>query len=174
MRNNVTALIVAAHQLSPILERFRTQYILAPAAALPAHVTIYIPFLPESLIDHAALGRLADICGRRRRFEFTLDGIGRFPSAGVLYLTPRSCRPFAELHAAVQGEFPDLRPDFSPPVFHLTVAQGQPVQSLDSIEATFLRDYTARLPWHETAVDLRLYVKRDGVWSYRERFGLNA
>jgi 2'-5' RNA ligase len=139
-----TAIIVPVGAAEPILGRWRTQFVPAAAAGVPAHVTIIYPFLSGKGIDEDVVGEVRRLVARHPSFTVTFTGCGRFPD--VLFVVPDPDDPFRALTTEVFGRWPEAPPYgglITDPVPHLTITHG--ASSKDAAEAEL--DVRARLPF---------------------------
>lgn len=174
MFNEYSVLVAMAPRADAVLRSFRARYVLTPATEMPAHVTIYVPFLPGEEITQKVLDDLRALFAPVAPFDATFARIGRFERAGVLYLAPEPAAPFDALHALVQARYPQLRSRFTPYTMHLTVAQGQTTGRLDVVDSMFYQTHNADLPLRETIREIGLFVKHEGSWSPRATFPLGG
>jgi hypothetical protein len=96
--------------------------------AIPAHVTILVPFVEPALVDETEVKRVVSEFGA---FDFVLDRVERFED-GLRWLHPEPSEPFAELTAAVWARWPDHPPyegvhDEVVPHLTITVPDDPPV-----------------------------------------------
>jgi hypothetical protein len=89
---------------------------------VPAHVTILFPFADAAAVDEASV---AELVGRFRAFDFTLDRLEHFED-GTAWLRPVPSAPFVDLTAAVMERFPGHAPyegAFDEVIPHVTVTR---------------------------------------------------
>ncbi|MDX3520531.1 2'-5' RNA ligase family protein [Streptomyces scabiei] len=164
-----SGLIVRVPEAEPLVRVWRDRLDPSARAGVPAHVTVFFPFLDASRIDEGVCAATAEVVGRHQSFEARFDHSGRFP--GVLYLAPERDAGFRRLTEAIVERWPEYPPfdgQFDDVVPHLTVAQGQDEAVVEKVEA----DLLAGLPvvaW-VSAVDLLVH---DGTrWRQRACFPL--
>ena len=164
MRTDTTALIVPLLPLQTLLQPFLLEHIRSPAAQVPPHITLHVPFLPLISITSKVLDDIGQLCAVISPFAVRLATFKRFPLAGVVYLQPEPTEPFLELSRAIQRRYPEAPPDFPDPVMHLTLAYGYAATELDNIEHLFTQLYSQHLPLEAEATTVSLYVKQDNIW----------
>ena len=158
-------MLVAVPEAEPIVGEWRRRHTHDAPLGLAAHVTLLFPFVPATRVPEAE-ERLARLIVRRRCFEVSFGSTALWPE--VLYLEPEPAEPFAELTAAIAGEWPEHPPyegAHETVIPHLTVAESDDAALLRSIAAevelhlpvvaavtaasVFVEDEDAR--WHEHA-----------------------
>lgn len=169
---NITALSIPFYELESLLKPFRQRHIHTPAVHVPPHVTLHVPFKPYHTITKTTLTELTDLFSQTASFSCSLQKLGRFPAAGVLYLSPEPAAPFLTLSYQLQQTYPEAPLEFAEPVMHLTIAQGGSDINLDHLEAQFLQEYAHRLPLQVKATAVCLHVKRDETWVKENTFPL--
>lgn len=153
------------------LQPFRVSHIMTPAITMPPHVSLFGPFKDMETITQDDIQSLKDVFESFPRFHFTMRQTGRFSPIHVLYLDPEPATPFLALRRAIQAKFPELVPNFSDPVIHLTLARVNNGE-LDQVEAMFHREFGDRLPIEATVTEVGVYEKRDNAWHPRLSFAL--
>lgn len=73
----------------------------------PAHITLFIPFVPFDSLDETCQ-TLREICSDISPFDVTLDGYGEFPT--VLFMKPQDPAPIHQLFQSLFFHFPDYPP----------------------------------------------------------------
>ncbi|MTI96285.1 MAG: 2'-5' RNA ligase family protein [Firmicutes bacterium] len=142
------------------LERFRRQYINHSGRDIPFHVTLLDSF-PLPAVDEA--NKLKRIARETSRFEFVANPISSFPTTNVLYLTPSPLAPIEELTQRLYRVFPEFRPQTGFPVFHMTVALGNPEPQNKEIIATYFAQF-GKQPLPLRAKSLSVYTQSDEQW----------
>ena len=143
-----TALVLLVPESEPLVSWFRSRHDPSAAQGMPAHITIFYPFVPAAAVTTEVTVRLDDLLGPVPPFDFRLAATGRFP--GVLYMPPEPAHPVLDLTRVVHGAFPECTPyggAFEEPVPHLTVAQAESADQLDRVEQGVLR--RLQCTWHE-------------------------
>ncbi|MBA3468791.1 MAG: 2'-5' RNA ligase family protein [Herpetosiphonaceae bacterium] len=172
MRPDLTALIVPLHQLTPLLQPFLLQHVQSPAATVPPHITLHMPFLPATAITPRVLSDLAQLCAATPAFDSKLGNLSRFPQAGVLYLEPDPDTALLALSTEIQRRYPEAPADFPEPIMHLSLSYAYAAADLDRIERLFKQAYQQDLPLNAAATSVSLYVKRNNVWHEHTVFPL--
>ena len=168
-----TALVVPVFEAVSSIQPFRAEHIPTAAVAIPPHVTIRSHFVPFEDIDGRLDNELVAFFGSRPRFRFTLERMGRFLEADVLYLDPEPEEPFQALMRSLNRTFPQAPPDPHPNrKMHVTIARCG-VEGMDEMENRFLRECGSSLPIEAVAREVWLYEKLDGAWHKRKRFHLS-
>ncbi|WP_218004474.1 2'-5' RNA ligase family protein [Microtetraspora niveoalba] len=161
-----TSLIVRTPEAEPIVSRWRERFDPSAAYGVPAHVTVLYPFLEYARIDAAVVAELRELFSGHAAFESRLARCGRFP--GILYLVPEPEERFVALTEAVAARWPEAPPyrgQFDEVIPHLTVADGD---DLDTIE----REVAARLPVVVRALSVSLEVFDGERWRQEAEFPL--
>ncbi len=97
----------------------REEYDADSFAKVPAHFTLFYPFVPADQSDLVA-EILKPICGKHPAFDVTLEKYGQFED--VVFLEPSEPEPFIALYESLAEAFPDYaREDFYP---HLTLGRA--------------------------------------------------
>jgi 2'-5' RNA ligase len=136
---------------------------------LPSHVTVLYPFMPESAVDDAVEGRLADVLGTCPAFAFELAEMARFP--GVLYVRPQPAPPFVTMTEAIVRAWPRYVPyegQFRDVVPHVTVLDRSPEP--DGLAAAV----EALLPCAARADEVWLMAQTGDRWDRRAQVRLGS
>jgi 2'-5' RNA ligase len=169
-----SALVVLAPQAEPLVKAVRDQFDPQVAgAAVPAHLTVLVPFMLPTALTPAVHKRLADLCARQPAFDYALAEVRRFPE--VLYLAPEPEAPFRALTQSVVESFPDYPPyggKFADVVPHLTLAELPDLAHMEQIAAAFKALFAPRLPLRLRAEEVVLLDNDAGEWRARETFRL--
>ncbi|MFQ5943002.1 MAG: 2'-5' RNA ligase family protein [Anaerolineales bacterium] len=89
-------------------------------AKVPAHFTIFYPFIPADQSDEAA-EVLGPICAQHSTFDVTLERYGQFEDA--IFLEPTDPEPLIALYKSLAGAYPEFaREDYYP---HLTLGRAK-------------------------------------------------
>jgi 2'-5' RNA ligase len=131
-----TALVVATPEAEHAIGRFYREHSAAGREGMPPHITLLVPFVSASLLDHEVEARIRSVMATREPFDYWLDRIERWPG-GILYLAPQPSLPFVELTEALVAEFPDHPPyaaEHDEVIPHATVAVSADDRLLDRIE----------------------------------------
>jgi 2'-5' RNA ligase len=133
-----TALVVASPEVEPLTGETYAAYSRAGREGMFPHITLLVPFVPDTLLDDAVEARLRSVLERFEPFDYVLARLARFPENGVLYFAPEPAAPFVELVRALSAEFPDYPPydgvhDTIVP--HATIADSDDAALLDQLEA---------------------------------------
>ena len=171
-----SALIIAAPEAEPFVKAFRDRFDSSAAAGVPAHVTILYPFVSPGEITAAMLAELREFFARFPAFDFTLPETRRF--SDVLYLAPSPAEPFKALTQAVVERYPDYQPyggvySVSDVIPHLTIADVDQPEQLESIEREFRQQHGVRLPMRSKANEVLLIENSSGRWETRQAFQLS-
>ena len=164
-----SALIIPVPSIEPAIAEYRSRFDPAASLGMPAHVTVFYPFLRfwPSASDVEAELQLA--LARCESFQFKLAGVRKFP--GVLYLAPDPPEPFIDATSAIQERWPRLRPyggAHAEIVPHLSVAHDSwPLHLEGALEELLPMEAEAREVWW-------LEQDRSGRWSRRCRIPLRA
>ena len=87
---------------------------------VPAHFTIFFPFIPAEQSDEAAT-KLRPVCAKHPRFEVTLDRYGQFEDA--VFLEPTDIESLVALYESLAAAYPEYgRDDYHP---HLTLGRAK-------------------------------------------------
>jgi len=162
MRETYTAISIPVPD-AMFLQSFRLKHISTPAATMPPHISLFGPFKEMESIDEKVVQDLKEITNSFPRFHFSMHKTGCFPHIQVLYLEPEPAAPFKTLHRAIREKFPEVTPDFSDPVMHLTLARVKD-GDLENVEAEFYSEFGIQLPSEATASEVGVYEKRNSVW----------
>ena len=170
MRERFTALSIPVEE-AYFLQPFREQHILTPAAKKPPHVTVYSPFIEMEFVSEQVIQNLTDTIASFDQFSYTLKSTGHFSDIGVLYLSVEPSETFQALSQAIQKKFPDLKPLFSEPILHVTLAR---VKDINTVEKAFYQEYGDQLPIHAIGKEVCLYEKYENTWHKRKTFSLSS
>ncbi|MBJ3813299.1 2'-5' RNA ligase family protein [Streptomyces flavofungini] len=91
-RSIVVAKVPAAEA---VVAAVRLRYDESARAGMPAHITVFSPFLPAGRLTPDVLDELGRLVARHRAFDVTFAGLGRFPVA--LWLAPEPPQPLRSL-----------------------------------------------------------------------------
>lgn len=103
--------------------RLRERMDPSAAQGIPAHVTLLVPFMPQSELTDVVRSTLSRIIATEPVFTVTFPSVARWPN--VVYLPPEPDEPFRRLTAALVAAFPEYLPyegKHEAVVPHLTVA----------------------------------------------------
>jgi 2'-5' RNA ligase len=112
-------LIIPPKPVQAFSYALREEYDPESFAKVPAHFTIFYPFVPADQSDEAA-GVLKPICAKQSPFEVTLDRYGNFDD--VVFLEPSDPATLLALYKSLADAYPQFaRDDYHP---HLTLGRG--------------------------------------------------
>ena len=118
-------LIIAPKPVQAFAYPLREEYDPKSFAKVPAHITLFYPFVPAALAEEEG-GKLESICGKFSPFEVTLDHYTRLDDA--MALEPAEPEPILALYQALAKAYPDYsRADYRP---HLTLARASDPSSI--------------------------------------------
>ncbi|THV26684.1 2'-5' RNA ligase family protein [Glycomyces paridis] len=170
-RDGQTALLVVVDEVEGLVGPWRRRYNASAAAGLPAHVTVIVPFLDIERIDAAVSAELASLFAGQEPFGVVFERVGGFP--GVRYLAPSAVDRFRELTGAVVARWPEAPPyggvhdEVNP---HLTVANGQPPEVFEAVEAAM----RAGLSIAAEVSSVSLFVHEGRRWHRSAEFRLDG
>jgi len=112
-------LIIAPKPVQAFAYSLREEYDPKSFAKVPAHITLFYPFVPAALAEEEG-GKLKSICGKISRFEVTLDHYTTLDDA--VALAPAEPAPILALYQALAKTYPDYaQADYRP---HLTLGRA--------------------------------------------------
>jgi 2'-5' RNA ligase len=94
---------------------------------IPPHITLLFPFVAARSVTRETRAALAELFRSQPAFEYSFNGLGRFPDENVLYLAPEPADPFVALTRAITSGFPEHQPyggAYADVVPHMTVHTG--------------------------------------------------
>ncbi|XVU30328.1 2'-5' RNA ligase family protein [Actinoplanes sp. CA-054009] len=153
-----SALILAVGEAEPVVSAHRERLDAAAGWGVPAHITVFYPFLPPAELDEHVLAALTGLAASVPAFFCTLERVDWFGD-NVVWLAPAPATPIVTLTAAVTARFPRIRPydgQFTDIVPHLTIGHGHPRPVLEAAAA----EVTRHLPIHARVDALRLIAGR--------------
>jgi len=113
-------LIVPPKPVQAFAYPIREEYDPDSFAKVPAHFTIFYPFVPADQSDRAAKV-LEPICARHPAFDVTLERYGQFEE--VVFLEPSNPEPLIALYKSLAEAYPDhAREDYYP---HITLGRAK-------------------------------------------------
>jgi 2'-5' RNA ligase len=113
-------LIIPPKPVQAFSYALREEYDPDSFAKVPAHFTIFYPFVPAGQSDEAG-EVLKPICAKHSPFEVTLDRYGQFEDA--VFLEPSDPDPLIELYKSLAKAYPEFtRDDYHP---HLTLGRDK-------------------------------------------------
>jgi len=163
-----TALLVPVPELDPLVARWLPE---STVEGVDAHLTVLVPFLPESRVDEGVLGELRRIFAGHEAFDLAFPRVGRFP--GTLYLAPEPTLPLLALTAAVYERWPECPPyegRFADVVPHLTVVHEKGAEVFEEARMAL----EPLLPVFARVTDVELLCFDGRRWNLRERFPLGG
>ena len=169
-----SALVVLAPEAEPLVKDYRDQHDPSAALGVPAHLTVLYPFHPPALAP-TVMARLAALFAEFAAFDYSLIELRRFP--GVLYLAPEPEAPFRALTRRVAEAFPDYPPyggKFADIIPHLTLAQLEDADRLETVAAHFHATCGPQLPLRLRAKAVALMDNDHGDWRVCATFRLGA
>jgi hypothetical protein len=153
------------------LDAFRRTEMKTSHPILGPHVTLLGALRPREVTD-AAVERLSAITASFPAIPCTFSQFGVFPDASFLHLSPYPITPLESLHRLILEALPDHQPDFTEPIFHLSVACGFDLPSLPALMDRAHTQLDAHLPLRTTLRQLCLRDRVSGVWRTRQIFVL--
>ena len=112
-------LIIAPKPVQAFAYPLREEYDPKSFAKVPAHITLFYPFVPAALAEEEG-SKLESICGKFSPFEVTLDHYATLDDA--VALEPAAPEPILALYQALAKAYPDYaRADYRP---HLTLGRA--------------------------------------------------
>jgi hypothetical protein len=160
-----TALLVAVPEAEPVVGAHRAALDRVASWGIPAHITVFYPFLPPPEVGEPVRARLASLFGSLPSFEAVLTRVSWFGSE-VVWLAPEPGEPFKRMTGAVADRFAPLSPyggQFADVVPHLTVGDRAPLAALTAAAA----DIAPRLPIRTSVRSVRLVEGRTGEVPWR-------
>ena len=115
-----TLLIIPPQPVQAFAFPLREEYDPDSFVKVPAHFTIFHPFVPAEESDEAA-EKLQPVCAKQSPFEVTLDHYGYFED--VVFLEPVDPEPLRALYGALAHVYPEFARDNWHP--HLTLGRGK-------------------------------------------------
>jgi len=113
-------LIIPPKPVQAFAYSLREEYDPDSFAKVPAHFTIFYPFVPAETSDEAA-EVLGPICAQHSPFDVNLERYGQFDE--VVFLEPSDPEPLIELYRSLAEAYPDYaRGDYHP---HLTLGRAK-------------------------------------------------
>jgi 2'-5' RNA ligase len=113
-------LIIPPKPVQAFSYALREEYDPESFAKVPAHFTIFYPFVAAEQSDEAA-EVLKPICAKHPAFDVTLEKYGQFED--VVFLEPSDPEPIIALYKSLAEAYPDhARDDFHP---HLTLGRAK-------------------------------------------------
>ena len=113
-------LVVPPKPVQAFAYPLREEYDPDSFAKVPAHFTIFFPFVPADQSDKAA-ETLGPICAHHSPFEVSLERYGQFED--VVFLEPSDPEPLIALYRSLAEAYPEYaRDDYYP---HLTLAKAK-------------------------------------------------
>jgi hypothetical protein len=166
-----STLLVPVPEAEPATAPWWPQWEPPKARGVPAHVTVFFPFLRRRELTDEVLALIAEAVGGVRPFDAVFARTGRFER--TLFLVPEPAAPFAELTRRLVERFPDRRPyrgehgDVLNP--HLTVLTCADAAMLERAET----EVRQALPVRTHVRELWLLAEDEhGGWRRRRAFPL--
>ncbi len=120
-----TLLIIPPKPVQAFSYALREEYDPDSFAKVPAHFTLFYPFVAADQSD-AAADVLRPICASYAPFDVTLEKYGQFDD--VTFLEPTDPEPLITLYKALAGAYPEFaRDDYHP---HLTLGRAKDPASI--------------------------------------------
>lgn len=101
-----SAVLIPVPEAERVVSGHRDRLDRAAAWGVPAHVTVFYPFVAPPTITAATIAVLADAVRSISAFDCGFPATGWFGQE-VLWLAPQSDEPFRALTQAVSAAFPD-------------------------------------------------------------------
>lgn len=113
-------LITPSRPVQAFAYPLREEYDPDSFAKVPAHFTLFYPFVPADQSDQAA-EVLKPICAKHAAFDVTLERYGQFEDA--VFLEPSDPEPLIAIYRSLAEAYPEYaRDDFHP---HLTLGRAK-------------------------------------------------
>jgi hypothetical protein len=171
-----SALVILAPEAEPLVGSFREKYDPSAAAGMPAHITLFYPFLPPEEIAEPVIAILRRCFAGFAPYRYCLVSVRHYGRDSV-YLAPDPAEPFRQITLAIWRDFPDRPPyggKHTDIVAHLSVAQtaGKTVHA--DLASRFESAARRNLPIAATAQQVALMDNVTGRWRVRRLFRLGA
>ena len=167
-----SALILEIPEAEAAVGQHRETLDTSARLGIPAHFTVFFPFMFPDQIDMTILAGLRQLFCSVEAFDFRLAHTAWFGD-DVLWLAPEHPDPIRDLTERVHGAFPDFAPfegKFADVIPHLTIAQGCDRTRMKAAEQAVER----HLPvlGHADKVTLMTQTEHAGKWTTKARFPL--
>ncbi len=167
-------MIVAVPEAEPVVGSFRAALDSGAAVGVPAHITIFYPFLPANDLSADVIGQLRDLFGAVDAFEISLASIGWFDDA-VVFIRPDPDTALRRMTALVAERWPQWPPyggAHPDPTPHLTIADNGDLPAMSHAAQAVQRS----LPLHIDVSEVQLHagIAEPGTWHHRLTFALNT
>lgn len=103
-----SALVITVPAAEALVEDLRNRFDATSKLGVPAHFTVLFPFMPPDEIALEVLRLAQAALNAVPAFDFSLTGVGRFPTTA--YLIQHPPEPFIALTTALMESFPTYRP----------------------------------------------------------------
>lgn len=171
--NYESILMIPVPAAEPVVEQCRAKYDPSAADGMPAHITVNYPFVHDENELGRTIDKLEELMAGFEAFNYAIASFDQFPN--VLYLKPVPTAPFVKMIDSVAKLFPDSPPyggkhaEINP---HLTIAQIDDAELLESVKKQFLANCGEKLPIEARADQIWLMNNRPGNWNKRAVFQL--
>ena len=123
-------LIIPPHPVQAFSYALREEYDPESFAKVPAHFTIFYPFVAAEQSDEAA-EVLGTVCSKHPPFEVTLERYGQYDD--VVFLEPSDPEPLIALYRSLAEAYPDYaREEYHP---HVTLGTAKDPSQIPVPEA---------------------------------------
>jgi len=178
-RFSLSALIVPVLSLHDCIQACREEHTRSGADGLIPHITVLYPFVASEAEYVGDRARLRELCATIEPFSVVLEGTGRFPEGGVLYIRPEPVAGLLSVTMQFVNAFPHMHPyEGKIPVEklkpHVTVAVNNDGKELDRIEDELKMRALCELPLALEITEIWLAVRSGGTWYERDRFRLGT
>jgi len=167
-----TAFIVRVPEAETMVGSLRERFDATVSLGVPAHITILAPFMPPEHITAAVLRQIQSALNVMPSFQFSLVGVGRFPTTA--YLAPQPASVFISLTETLFRSFPAFPPfrgEHATVVPHLTVANGN-AHDAGIAAAELETRLQANGPIHSACTAVALLENSTGSWEEMHVFTL--
>jgi 2'-5' RNA ligase len=164
--NYESILMIPVPAAEPVVEQCRSKYDPSAADGMPAHITINYPFVHDESNPERTVDKLEKLFAGFEAFNYSIASFDMFPN--VLFLKPVPVAPFVRMIESVAQLFPDSPPyggkydEINP---HMTIAQMDDKQRLESVKNEFLSHCGEKLPIEAKADQIWLMDNRPGSWK---------
>lgn len=167
-----TALIVPVPRVGPLISPWARRHDPTTAGGVPAHITVFFPFIAPDAITPADLSRLESVFATHPATEVELARVGMFEEGEVLHIRPEPDEPFRAMTESVHREWPALEPyggRHEDPVPHVTVGFHIPRPSARHAARSLMLALPLRVP-----IDVvQLWVDGAKGWHHLATFPLS-
>jgi 2'-5' RNA ligase len=172
MRYIQSTLLIPVVEASESVNKWRVEYQDSAKRGMPAHITLFFPFLHPSEIGDSTITQLTHFFKKVNKFTYQLNKIENFPL--VVYLAPTNGSKFTKISQNLATKYPQIKPyegEYLAPIPHCTLARMSTEAKTEEIKGQIETSIKHEPPISCDAHEAWLMYKNElNYWGIHEKF----